>query len=201
MSFLNTDFFNEFKIKNLKYHNTHDGIDYICDIYIGRKKIAVAENSGRGGETIIDFFDKGLPKAAHVNSETKRLFNRLCDRHNAKQTLSDFYNENTMFPSTKEWKPVDFDEEAVISTLIEDFIQLNETKKDVQKHQTKAICFGIPGTGNYQRLVWRKSISVICKTTHGKTQVQKEIDKVKKEIKGTKQVILNTNLTRNGLIT
>ena len=55
MSFLNTDFFNEFKIKNLKYHNTHDGIDYICDIYIGRKKIAVAENSGRGGETIIDF--------------------------------------------------------------------------------------------------------------------------------------------------
>jgi len=190
MSFLNTDFLKNFKVKNLKYHNTHDGISYICELYVDKKKILFAENSGWGGDTLIHFFNKELPKINNIDSETRRIFNDLCEKYDAKKLLMDSWGKDN-----DNW----IDEEVIVSVLIEDFIQLNETKKDVQKFQTKSICFGVPGTGTYKRLVWKKSISTICKTPQGKLHVQTEINKIKKEIKNTNQVILNTNLKKLGL--
>ena len=200
MSFLNTKFIKEVKVKKLSYHNTSDGISYVCDLYVGNTKVADVENHGNGGDSMITFYNKdGSYRASHIDSDGKTMFMKLCDKHKAGKIMADAYNNAADGFSIKNWKETDFDVDGIISTLVEDFIALKDMDKDLKRYQTKNICYGTPNSSSFKTIGWRKSISAIMSLNGGKEVVQKEIDSVKKEIKGTDQVILNTNLDKLGL--
>jgi len=187
MSFTNTTFESTLTVKGLTYFLARDGYAYSAGIYKGSKKLVTVSNSGNGGETSVDF----------TSNVTKKAFDVIISKGNAKQILADSYNSDTRL--SHKWTSEQFDAESITSHLVEDAIFIKETQKQMSKFQTKAICFGVPGEGKFMQVNWKKSISQICKSPIGKANVQREIDRVKRGIKGTKKVIFNTNLTRLGL--
>jgi len=52
-------FFNRFKFKKLKSAPSRNGVSYTCDLWFDKHKIAIVENDGRGGMTMIDYTEDG----------------------------------------------------------------------------------------------------------------------------------------------
>ena len=161
------------QLKNVKINDSfsEETICFKADLFVNGKKIAHAENDGRGGCTFIYAYPDKKSELAEVEKYCKTLPKRVYD-------FGEFDN----------------DLESVIEDLLNEKMQEKEQKK-IDKLCLTSIVYGIPGGMSYSFIGFKgkPKLEDIKKTASG----QKAIENLLKIVNATLeegQVIFNTNI-------
>jgi hypothetical protein len=161
------------QLKNVKINEafSEETICFKADVFANNKKIAHAENDGRGGCTYIHPYPEMREKLAELESHCKTLPKRVYD-------FGEF----------------DCDLETVIEDLLNEKIAEKEQKK-IDKLCLTNIVYGIPGGMSYSYIGFKgkPKLEDIKKTEAGKKAIQNLVNKVKNGL-GEGQIIFNKNI-------
>lgn len=178
------DILNKVKMQNLQSCQSRDGYAYSGTFCIGKTKVAYVQNSGNGGNTNYDF----------LSNEGQEVFNKFVNDNNIRQTIADNWNKNH---EGFKWTAEKMDDETVLSTFAEEFMQISVDKKSIARWQKKGIVFGVRGSGRYQQVQWKHPLQKIVDAGY-LNKIQEAYDRIKSELKEGEEV-LNTNLEKLGV--
>jgi hypothetical protein len=168
--------------KNVKTFRGMEGIGLNADIYINGVKCIFVIDEANGGEYNYENYEYNNPKAEQVRANIKLMDNYIASL--PAKICTDFGKSISI--------KVDRD------TYINDkLLEIEEQKADkkMQKLFKTGIVFGVPNSGKYQYLNFKRPLSEIMSMI-----VQRQINIVKKEYCKNGEQILNTNLAKLGLI-
>jgi hypothetical protein len=161
------------QLKNVKINDSfsEETICFKADLFVNGKKIAHAENDGRGGCTFIYAYPEKKSELAEVEKYCKTLPKRVYD-------FGEFDN----------------DLESVIEDLLNEKMQEKEQKK-IDKLCLTSIVYGIPGDISYGFIGFKgkPKLEDIKKTAAGQKAIENLVNKVKAQLVDG-QVIFNTNI-------
>jgi len=161
------------QLKNVRINDafSEETICFKADVFANSKKIAHAENDGRGGCTYIHPYPDMRAKLAELESYCKSLPKRVYD-------FGEF----------------DCDLETVIDDLIAEKIAEKEQKK-IDKLCLANIVYGIPGGASYSYIGFKgkPKLEDVKKTAAGQKAIENLLNKVKSQL-GQGQVIFNKNI-------
>jgi hypothetical protein len=161
------------QLKNVKINDSfsEETICFKADVFVNGKKVAYAENDGRGGCTFISAYPEKRSELAEVEKYCKTLPKRVYD-------FGEFEN----------------DLESVIEDLLNEKMQEKEQKK-IDKLCLTAIVYGIPGGMSYSFIGFKgkPKLEDIKKTAAGQKAIENLLEKVKSNLEEG-QVIFNTNI-------
>jgi|LauGreDrversion4_2_1035121.scaffolds.fasta_scaffold110645_4 hypothetical protein len=161
------------QLKNVKINDafSEETICFKADVFANGKKIALAENNGRGGCTSINPYPEMRSKLAELESHCKSLPKRVYD-------FGEF----------------DCDLESVIEDLLNEKMAEKEQKK-IDKLCLANIVYGIPGGSSYSIIGFKgkPKLEDIKKTAAGQNALENLLKKVKSQL-GEGQMIFNKNL-------
>jgi len=169
------------ELKNVKINKmfSEETICFKADVYINGKKIAFAENDGRGGCTFYYAYD--ISNGRQVLKEAEEYAKTL---PSIKYNFGDEIHEITMTL------------EHFIDTAINDIFNGKEKAKEdkkIKKLTEKAIVFGNPNGSTYRYIQFKHTIKELKENHTGRIVLEKTINRVKGELKEG-EVIFNTNL-------
>ena len=161
------------QLKNVKINDSfsEETICFKADVFVNGKKIAYAENEGRGGCTFISAYPEKRTELAEVEKYCKSLPKRVYD-------FGEFDN----------------DLESVVDDLLNEKIKEKEQKK-IDKLCLTSIVYGVPGGISYSYIGFKgkPKLEDLKKTAQGQKSLDNLVNKVKSGLeKG--QVIFNTNI-------
>jgi len=161
------------QLKNVKINDafSEETICFKADVFVNGKKIALAENDGRGGCTFIHPYPEKRSELVELEKHCKSLPKRVYD-------FGEF--ENNL--------------ESVIEDLLNEKMAEKEKKK-IDKLCLTSIVYGIPGGISYSFIGFKgkPKLEDIKKTAAGQKAIENLLKKVKSELKEG-QVIFNTNI-------
>ena len=161
------------QLKNVRINDafSEETICFKADVFVNSKKIAIAENEGRGGCTSIHPYPEMRSKLAELESYCKSLPKRVYD-------FGEF----------------DCDLESVVEDLLNEKIAEKEQKK-IDKLCLANIVYGIPGGASYSYIGFKgkPKLEDIKKTAAGQKAIENLLNKVKSQL-GQGQVIFNKNI-------
>ena len=161
------------QLKNVKINDSfsEETICFKADVFVNGKKIAYAENDGRGGCTFISAYPEKRSELAEVEKYCKSLPKRVY-----------------------EFGEFDNDLESVVDDLLNEKIKEKEQKK-IDKLCLTSIVYGVPDGISYSYIGFKgkPKLEDIKKTAQGQKALENLVKKVKSGLeKG--QVIFNTNI-------
>jgi len=168
-------------LKNLKYHEGHDGYGMNADVWIDNVNCMHVYDSAHGGGYEYTHNTYKNPNAEKVKSLIKNLEDYI---KTLPEKEYDFGGKKVMV------KP---DLDGFICD-IEAEMEKEKTKKKMIKHMANAILFGVPNADMYHIIKFKVPLS---KIPQGILQA-KVLEIQSKECKGNVQ-ILNTNLKELGI--
>ena len=161
------------QLKNVKINDSfsEETICFKADVFVNGKKIAYAENEGRGGCTFIGAYPEKRSELAELEKYCKSLPKRV-----------------------SEYGEFDSDIESVVDDLLHEKIKEKEQKK-IDKLCLTSIVYGVPGGISYSYIGFKgkPKLEDIKKTAQGQKALENLVKKVKSEL-GKGQVIFNTNI-------
>ncbi len=158
------------QIKNLKTFNGHDGIGVNANVFINGKKCFSVFDSAHGGDLEIQYYDY--------------------DQILGKERAGEYINELLLHIDTlKDINSL----EDYINDLINTELQAKDDKK-FEKQCMDSICFGVPDSGAYSRMTYKKSLS-----SFPTEALQMMVDQIKAKHCINGVVILNKNLLTLGI--
>jgi hypothetical protein len=161
------------QLKNVKINDSfsEETICFKADVFANGKKIAFAENNGRGGSTSVRPYSEMRSKLVELENYCKTLPKRVYD-------FGEF----------------DCDLDTVIEDLLNEKLAEREQKK-IDKLCLANIVYGIPGGISYGIIGFKgkPKFEDIKKTAAGQIAIEKLVNKVKAQL-GEGQVIFNTNI-------
>ena len=161
------------QLKNVKINDSfsEETICFKADVFVNGKKIAYAENDGRGGCTFINAYPDKRSELAEVEKYCKSLPKRVY-----------------------EFGEFDNDLESVVDDLLNEKVKEKEQKK-IDKLCLTSIVYGVPGGISYSYIGFKgkPKLEDLKKTAQGQKSLENLVKKVKSGLeKG--QVIFNTNI-------
>lgn len=161
------------QLKNVKINDSfsEETICFKADVFVNGKKIAYAENEGRGGCTFTNAYPEKRSEFLELEKYCKSLPKRVY-----------------------EFGEFDNDLESVIDDLLNEKIKEKEQKK-IDKLCLTSIVYGVPGGISYSYIGFKgkPKLEDLKKTAQGQKSLNNLVNKVKAGLeKG--QVIFNTNI-------
>lgn len=161
------------ELKNVKINDnfSEETICFKADVFVNGKKIAYAENDGRGGNTFVGAYPDKRAQLSELEKYCKSLPKRVYD-------FGEFER----------------DIESVVDELLDEKVKAKEQKK-IDKLCLANIVYGIPGGISYSYIGFKgkPKIEDIKKTAKGQAALKQLVDRVKSELQEG-QVIFNTNI-------
>lgn len=181
--------------KKFQYMDGHECTAFKGELYVDGKPVAHVRNDGNGGETDIDYIVKGGMERETIKNEVERNSTILLNVINQTNVWDDVIKHlsNGGLNSLFEGKKMDI--EYIISELAEDEILKQKISKTVKKFQANHIV--IMGANNsILTQKYKNSFASYSKNPLFAPIIQKHVNELK--AKGFK--VLNTNLTRYGIV-
>lgn len=167
------------ELKNVKINEafSEETLMFKADLYVNGKKVAYAENDGRGGCTFYREYSRELrPIIAQAEEYCKTLPSKFVT-----------YGERTI--------EIKSDLEHWIDTLVYDISNkkvIEKQKKRLAKDMLKGICYG--NDNGYKILSWKGyTLEQLLNRNEGRVHIRKNIQ----ELVDRGETILNTNLPKD----
>ena len=158
------------ELKKLKVYDklSEETTAFTADVYINGKNVGTAENTGKGGETDLNFY--------HEKDSPLR---KLCDEAEAwAKTLPDRVVNFGSKPFT-----IKVDLTLLVDEQVEEFLKKKDDAKRA-KAGLKQIQWGKPNSITYHVVAWKGlTLIELIRRPNGLASLQSQIDKIKKEMK------------------
>lgn len=155
---------------------------FMADVYVDGKKVAYARNEGHGGCTNIQPYEG--------QRELLRKAEEYC------KSLPMKYSKA---------KGDNFDMEQNLESIIDDLVYAEDNAKEkerfekkMQKHMLTSIIYGVPDSGSYRMIGYKKTLAEVNASPGGNLSIQQLVNDTKKKLQPG-EVILNTNLQALGI--
>ena len=107
------------QVKSVKHSQfaSHETLCFECSVYFDGKKVGIAENDGRGGETYISFTNRDVQKTVYDWAKTQP------------KIVTDL---PSIDPQTEENFSYDFTPENGVDDLVSEFLDLRDLKRNLK---------------------------------------------------------------------